>query len=141
MIPELFLVPVHSLPGSPAGLERIVDMLRSLEMETDVCLRMIDLLAEQLQLSQGSLWAGTRLARILAACDADERENVATQIQDFIAQKKKGKAAGIIREFFGVTWDEAHAIMSNRGHYSKDQWLKWLKVVQLSRALDRELPQ
>ncbi len=108
-----------------------------LQTKADVLVRLWLLLAEELRGHFGSEGLSESLGRILVADDQSRRDHFKQELDELINQGERAKAARLIREWAGVTWDQAHDLSARWREIPKDRKQTWMRFMQIKRALDQ----
>jgi hypothetical protein len=126
------MAPLTPLLATPllAQLSETRARLQQFERALTMTFGLLHDLLERLESKLGPGFLSPELAR-LAEGTSSGREEVA-EIDALIKQGQQPKAARLVRELGGITWDEALALIARWHSYTVEQRLRW---VQLARWL------
>lgn len=109
-------------------------LLISLEMRVErlesallLSLGLLQTLRERVESKLGPDFLGEEFKLLAVDTNSPARQEV-TRIDGLIQAGQQPKAARLFRDLTGVTWDEAHHIISRWGAFPFEQKVKWLQL-------------
>lgn len=129
--------PARPYLGGLLAIDDLVKAADGLESRVDVLLRLWLLMAEELRSHFGDAGLSESIKRILAADDQQAREGFTRQFDALLNNNEPSKAARLIREWAGVTWDQAHDLANHWHNIPNERKQAWLRLVQIQKALDQ----
>jgi hypothetical protein len=123
------------VPVGLGGLEALVEKIRRLEQDLDAAFTLLRVLSGRMQHALGPEAIGPELCRFLSAFDHSEQQELIGRLDAFVENKAEPEAVRLIRGLTGATWDQAFSLFSAWRQYSADEKEKWIRSVQLHKAL------
>jgi hypothetical protein len=90
-------------------------------------------LLERLESKLGPRFLDPELERLTQGVSSG-REAVA-EIDALIKEGQQPKAARLVRELGGITWDQAHALIGRWNSYPMEQRLRWVQLARWVKVL------
>ncbi len=125
--------------GGGFAIDNLMTAVDGLESRIETLHRLWLLMAEELRSHFGDAGLSISIRRILVADDQQAREEFTHQFDALLNGNELSKAARLIRDWAGVTWDQAHDLAKYLHRISKERKQAWLRLVQIQKALD-EIP-
>jgi hypothetical protein len=124
------------VPGvGVAGTDALVEKVRRLEQDLDTALTLLRVLSERMRHTLGPDAIGPELCRFLSAFDYSDQQDLIARLDALVRSGSQPEAVRVIRETAGVTWDQAFSIYAAWRQYSQEEKEKWVRSVQLRKAL------
>jgi hypothetical protein len=124
-----FFLPLPVVRQVPSDWDR--DSIHQLQLYLDVALCLLRQLAERLQSAQGPEALEPELRCFLADNDILAQSALLSQLDTLVRTKQQTEAVRLLRERFGITWDQAFDLYDCWESWDRGQKLRCLQAAEL----------